>query len=102
MKDATESWLKVYSNNVCIVCVCACVCFRHTVRRQNVKEEPREMPSLPSSSENTIREEQFFGRRVSPSLFCCSEHHLHRYRNIVSAEGSGGSGCNFSHPLSLT
>ncbi|XP_024901823.1 phospholipase D1 isoform X3 [Pteropus alecto] len=37
---------------------------RHTFRRQNVKEEPREMPSLPSSSENTIREEQFFGRRT--------------------------------------
>lgn len=37
---------------------------RHTFRRQNVKrEEPREMPSLPSSHENTIREEQFFGRR---------------------------------------
>ncbi|EGW00010.1 Phospholipase D1 [Cricetulus griseus] len=36
---------------------------RHTFRRQNVKEEPREMPSLPRSSENTIQEEQFFGRR---------------------------------------
>ncbi|MBZ3877991.1 Phospholipase D1 [Sciurus carolinensis] len=38
---------------------------RHTFRRQNVKgEEPREMPSLPRSSENMIREEQFFGRRT--------------------------------------
>ncbi|OBS80515.1 hypothetical protein A6R68_21280, partial [Neotoma lepida] len=37
---------------------------RHTFRRQNVKEEPREMPSLPRSSENTIQEEQFFGRRT--------------------------------------
>ncbi|XP_012495681.1 PREDICTED: phospholipase D1 isoform X1 [Propithecus coquereli] len=40
---------------------------RHTFRRQNVKmlkgEEPREMPSLPRSSENQIREEQFSGRR---------------------------------------
>ncbi|KAH0511101.1 Phospholipase D1 [Microtus ochrogaster] len=37
---------------------------RHTFRRQNVKEEPREMPSLPRSSENAIQEEQFFGRRL--------------------------------------
>uniref|UniRef100_A0A8C5KRK9 Phospholipase n=1 Tax=Jaculus jaculus TaxID=51337 RepID=A0A8C5KRK9_JACJA len=37
---------------------------RHTFRRQNVKgEEPREMPSLPRSSENMMQEEQFFGRR---------------------------------------
>jgi hypothetical protein len=47
--------------------LCVCICFRHTFRRQNVKgEEPQEMPSLPRSSENRIREEQFFGRRVSP------------------------------------
>ncbi|ELK29948.1 Phospholipase D1 [Myotis davidii] len=37
---------------------------RHTFRRQNVKEEPREMPSLPRSSENTMKEEQFLGRRT--------------------------------------
>ncbi|EPY78441.1 phospholipase D1 isoform b [Camelus ferus] len=37
---------------------------RHTFRRQNVKEEPREMPSLPRSSENMIQEEQFFGKRT--------------------------------------
>ncbi|EHB12476.1 Phospholipase D1 [Heterocephalus glaber] len=37
---------------------------RHTFRRQNVKgEAPREMPSLPSSHENRIQEEQFYGRR---------------------------------------
>uniref|UniRef100_A0A2K6T9Z4 Phospholipase n=1 Tax=Saimiri boliviensis boliviensis TaxID=39432 RepID=A0A2K6T9Z4_SAIBB len=37
---------------------------RHTFRRQNVREEPREMPSLPRSSENMMREEQFLGRRT--------------------------------------
>ncbi|KAI4589810.1 hypothetical protein MJG53_000859 [Ovis ammon polii x Ovis aries] len=38
---------------------------RHTFRRQNVKEEPREMPALPRTSENMIRqEEQFFSRRT--------------------------------------
>ncbi|KAG8511475.1 Phospholipase D1 [Galemys pyrenaicus] len=38
---------------------------RHTFRRQNVKgEEPREMPSLPRSSENRDREEQFYGKRT--------------------------------------
>ena len=52
-------------NNKCLHCVC--VHFRHTFRRQNVKEEPREMPALPRTSENMIRqEEQFFSRRVSP------------------------------------
>ncbi|XP_074047029.1 phospholipase D1-like [Macrotis lagotis] len=41
---------------------------RHTFRRQNVKgEEPRSMPSLPRTSENMVREEQFSSRRVSPS-----------------------------------
>uniref|UniRef100_A0A8C0JUM5 Phospholipase n=1 Tax=Canis lupus dingo TaxID=286419 RepID=A0A8C0JUM5_CANLU len=55
---------------------------RHTFRRQNVKEEPREMPSLPRSSENMIREEQFFGRRVRLSglllfrIFCSATEFL--------------------------
>uniref|UniRef100_A0A8C5YH93 Phospholipase n=1 Tax=Microcebus murinus TaxID=30608 RepID=A0A8C5YH93_MICMU len=55
---------------------------RHTFRRQNVKgEEPREMPSLPRSSENQIREEQFFGRRKQLEDYLTKLLKMPMYRN---------------------
>uniref|UniRef100_A0A8D2BBL1 Phospholipase n=1 Tax=Sciurus vulgaris TaxID=55149 RepID=A0A8D2BBL1_SCIVU len=55
---------------------------RHTFRRQNVKgEEPREMPSLPRSSENMIREEQFFGRRKQLEDYLTKILKMPMYRN---------------------
>lgn len=55
---------------------------RHTFRRQNVKgEEPREMPSLPSSSENMMREEQFFGRRKQLEDYLTKILKMPMYRN---------------------
>ncbi|GAB5576663.1 phospholipase D1 isoform X2 [Prionailurus iriomotensis] len=54
---------------------------RHTFRRQNVKEEPREMPSLPRSSENMIREEQFFGRRKQLEDYLTKLLKMPMYRN---------------------
>ena len=63
MKNTRRVMVQIIMN---IYIVCVCVHFRHTFRRQNVKEEPREMPALPRTSENMIRqEEQFFSRRVS-------------------------------------
>ncbi|KAM6160405.1 phospholipase D1 isoform 2-T2 [Erethizon dorsatum] len=55
---------------------------RHTFRRQNVKgEEPREMPSLPSSHENMIQEEQFFGRRKQLEDYLTKILKMPMYRN---------------------
>ncbi|KAL2804686.1 phospholipase D1 isoform b [Daubentonia madagascariensis] len=55
---------------------------RHTFRRQNVKgEEPRDMPSLPRSSENQIREEQFFGRRKQLEDYLTKILKMPMYRN---------------------
>ncbi|KAM4887513.1 phospholipase D1 isoform 2-T3 [Thomomys bottae] len=55
---------------------------RHTFRRQNVKgEEPREMPSLPRSSENEIREEQFFSRRKQLEDYLTKILKMPMYRN---------------------
>uniref|UniRef100_A0A8C8ZWA8 Phospholipase n=1 Tax=Prolemur simus TaxID=1328070 RepID=A0A8C8ZWA8_PROSS len=55
---------------------------RHTFRRQNVKgEEPREMPSLPRSSENQIREEQFYGRRKQLEDYLTKILKMPMYRN---------------------
>uniref|UniRef100_A0A8C0X266 Phospholipase n=1 Tax=Castor canadensis TaxID=51338 RepID=A0A8C0X266_CASCN len=55
---------------------------RHTFRRQNVKgEEPQEMPSLPRSSENRIREEQFFGRRKQLEDYLTKILKMPMYRN---------------------
>ncbi|MBV97111.1 Phospholipase D1, partial [Eschrichtius robustus] len=54
---------------------------RHTFRRQNVKEEPREMPSLPRSSENMIQEEQFFGRRKQLEDYLTKLLKMPMYRN---------------------
>uniref|UniRef100_A0A8C9P106 Phospholipase n=1 Tax=Spermophilus dauricus TaxID=99837 RepID=A0A8C9P106_SPEDA len=55
---------------------------RHTFRRQNVRgEEPREMPSLPRSSGNMIREEQFFGRRKQLEDYLTKILKMPMYRN---------------------
>uniref|UniRef100_A0A8C6W784 Phospholipase n=1 Tax=Nannospalax galili TaxID=1026970 RepID=A0A8C6W784_NANGA len=54
---------------------------RHTFRRQNVKEEPREMPSLPRSSENMNREEQCFGRRKQLEDYLTKILKMPMYRN---------------------
>uniref|UniRef100_A0A8C2YRK8 Phospholipase n=2 Tax=Chinchilla lanigera TaxID=34839 RepID=A0A8C2YRK8_CHILA len=55
---------------------------RHTFRRQNVKgEEPRQMPSLPSSHENMIQEEQFFGRRKQLEDYLTKILKMPMYRN---------------------
>ncbi|XP_077017156.1 phospholipase D1 isoform X2 [Tamandua tetradactyla] len=55
---------------------------RHTFRRQNVKgEEPREMPSLPRSSENMVKEEQFFGRRKQLEDYLTKLLKMPMYRN---------------------
>ncbi|XP_006861903.1 PREDICTED: phospholipase D1 isoform X2 [Chrysochloris asiatica] len=55
---------------------------RHTFRRQNVKgEEPRDMPSLPRSSENRIREEQFLGRRKQLEDYLTKLLKMPMYRN---------------------
>ncbi|KAJ8797734.1 hypothetical protein J1605_017160 [Eschrichtius robustus] len=71
------------------VCVSVCVslCFRHTFRRQNVKEEPREMPSLPRSSENMIQEEQFFGRRKQLEDYLTKLLKMPMYRNYHATFG---------------
>ncbi|KAM5293204.1 phospholipase D1 isoform 2-T2 [Ctenodactylus gundi] len=55
---------------------------RHTFRRQNVKrEEPREMPSLPRSSENMVLEEQFFSRRKQLEDYLTKILKMPMYRN---------------------
>ncbi|KAM9604590.1 phospholipase D1 isoform 4-T7 [Trichechus inunguis] len=55
---------------------------RHTFRRQNVKgEEPREMPSLPRSSENRIREENFLGKRKQLEDYLTKLLKMPMYRN---------------------
>ncbi|KAM8770749.1 phospholipase D1 isoform 3-T4 [Rhynchonycteris naso] len=73
---------------------------RHTFRRQNVKEEPREMPSLPRSSENTIKEEQFFGRRKQLEDYLTKLLKMPMYRNYhATAEFLGISQLSFIHDL---
>ncbi|XP_023379851.1 phospholipase D1 [Pteropus vampyrus] len=73
---------------------------RHTFRRQNVKEEPREMPSLPSSSENTIREEQFFGRRKQLEDYLTKLLKMPMYRNYhATTEFLDISQLSFIHDL---
>ncbi|KAM9189911.1 phospholipase D1 isoform 2-T3 [Dugong dugon] len=55
---------------------------RHTFRRQNVKgEEPRAMPSLPRSSENRIREENFLGKRKQLEDYLTKLLKMPMYRN---------------------
>ncbi|XP_053428704.1 phospholipase D1 isoform X2 [Nycticebus coucang] len=74
---------------------------RHTFRRQNVKgEEPREMPSLPRSSENRIREEQFFGRRKQLEDYLTKILKMPMYRNYhATTEFLDISQLSFIHDL---
>uniref|UniRef100_A0A8D0MGP2 Phospholipase n=1 Tax=Sus scrofa TaxID=9823 RepID=A0A8D0MGP2_PIG len=73
---------------------------RHTFRRQNVKEEPREMPSLPRSSENMIREEQFFGRRKQLEDYLTKLLKMPMYRNYhATTESLDISQLSFIHDL---
>ncbi|XP_059776511.1 phospholipase D1 isoform X1 [Balaenoptera ricei] len=73
---------------------------RHTFRRQNVKEEPREMPSLPRSSENMIQEEQFFGRRKQLEDYLTKLLKMPMYRNYhATAEFLDISQLSFIHDL---
>ncbi|XP_025863543.1 phospholipase D1 isoform X2 [Vulpes vulpes] len=73
---------------------------RHTFRRQNVKEEPREMPSLPRSSENMIREEQFFGRRKQLEDYLTKLLKMPMYRNYhATTEFLDISQLSFIHDL---
>ncbi|XP_075403142.1 phospholipase D1 [Tenrec ecaudatus] len=74
---------------------------RHTFRRQNVKgEEPREMPSLPRSSENGIREEQFYGRRKQLEDYLTKLLKMPMYRNYhATTEFLDISQLSFIHDL---
>lgn len=73
---------------------------RHTFRRQNVKEEPREMPSLPRSSENTMKEEQFLGRRKQLEDYLTKLLKMPMYRNYhATAEFLDISQLSFIHDL---
>ncbi|KAM5336090.1 phospholipase D1 isoform 2-T4 [Glossophaga mutica] len=73
---------------------------RHTFRRQNVKEEPREMPSLPRSSENMIKEEQLFGRRKQLEDYLTKLLKMPMYRNYhATTEFLDISQLSFIHDL---
>ncbi|XP_036098595.1 phospholipase D1 isoform X4 [Molossus molossus] len=73
---------------------------RHTFRRQNVREEPREMPSLPRSSENTMKEEQFFGRRKQLEDYLTTLLKMPMYRNYhATTEFLDISQLSFIHDL---
>uniref|UniRef100_A0A673TS28 Phospholipase n=1 Tax=Suricata suricatta TaxID=37032 RepID=A0A673TS28_SURSU len=73
---------------------------RHTFRRQNVKEEPRDMPSLPRSSENMIREEQFFSRRKQLEDYLTKLLKMPMYRNYhATTEFLDISQLSFIHDL---
>ncbi|XP_045053913.2 phospholipase D1 isoform X1 [Desmodus rotundus] len=73
---------------------------RHTFRRQNVKEEPREMPSLPRTSENMIKEEQFFGRRKQLEDYLTKLLKMPMYRNYhATTEFLDISQLSFVHDL---
>ncbi|KAI5281820.1 Phospholipase D1 [Manis pentadactyla] len=73
---------------------------RHTFRRQNVKEEPREMPALPRSSENMIREEQFFGRRKQLEDYLTKLLKMPMYKNYhATTEFLDISQLSFIHDL---
>lgn len=74
---------------------------RHTFRRQNVKrEEPRNMPSFPSSSENTNREEQFFGKRKQLEDYLTKLLKMPMYKNYhATTEFLDISQLSFIHDL---
>ncbi|XP_070322519.1 phospholipase D1 isoform X2 [Odocoileus virginianus] len=74
---------------------------RHTFRRQNVKEEPREMPALPRTSENMIQqEEQFFSRRKQLEDYLTKLLKMPMYRNYhATTEFLDISQLSFIHDL---
>lgn len=73
---------------------------RHTFRRQNVKEEPRQMPSLPRTSENMIKEEQFLGRRKQLEDYLTKLLKMPMYRNYhATTEFLDISQLSFIHDL---
>ncbi|XP_056663199.1 phospholipase D1 isoform X2 [Monodelphis domestica] len=74
---------------------------RHTFRRQNVKgEEPRAMPSLPRTSENMVREEQFSSRRKQLEDYLTKLLKMPMYRNYhATMEFLDVSQLSFIHDL---
>lgn len=74
---------------------------RHTFRRQNVKgEEPRNMPRLPQSSENAMREEQFLGRRKQLEDYLTKILKMPMYKNYhATTEFLDISQLSFIHDL---
>lgn len=74
---------------------------RHTFRRQNVKgEEPRNMPRLPHSSENAMREEQFLGRRKQLEDYLTKILKMPMYKNYhATTEFLDISQLSFIHDL---
>ncbi|XP_043854121.1 LOW QUALITY PROTEIN: phospholipase D1 [Dromiciops gliroides] len=74
---------------------------RHTFRRQNVKgEEPRAMPSLPRTSENMVREEQFSSRRKQLEDYLTKLLKMPMYRNYhATTEFLDVSQLSFIHDL---
>ncbi|XP_004675021.1 PREDICTED: phospholipase D1 isoform X2 [Condylura cristata] len=74
---------------------------RHTFRRQNVKgEEPREMPSLPRSSENRDREEQFYSKRKQLEDYLTKLLKMPMYKNYyATTEFLDISQLSFIHDL---
>lgn len=74
---------------------------RHTFRRQNVKgEEPRAMPSLPRSSENRNREEQFLGKRKQLEDYLTKILKMPMYKNYhATTEFLEISQLSFIHDL---
>uniref|UniRef100_A0A5F9CZ07 Phospholipase n=1 Tax=Oryctolagus cuniculus TaxID=9986 RepID=A0A5F9CZ07_RABIT len=74
---------------------------RHTFRRQNVKgEEPRNVPRLPHSSENAMREEQFLGRRKQLEDYLTKILKMPMYKNYhATTEFLDISQLSFIHDL---
>ncbi|XP_020836070.1 phospholipase D1 isoform X1 [Phascolarctos cinereus] len=74
---------------------------RHTFRRQHVKgEEPRAMPSLPWTSENMVREEQFSSRRKQLEDYLTKLLKMPMYRNYhATTEFLDVSQLSFIHDL---
>ncbi|KAH0624159.1 hypothetical protein JD844_007601 [Phrynosoma platyrhinos] len=75
--------------------------FRHTVRRQTVKRgEARQMPSLPRTSENMVREEHLSSRRKQLEDYLTNLLKMPLYRNYHGTmEFIGVSQLSFIHDL---
>ncbi|XP_009573832.1 PREDICTED: phospholipase D1-like, partial [Fulmarus glacialis] len=73
----------------------------HTVRRQSIKRgEPRQMPSLPHTSESTVREEHFSSRRKQLEDYLAKILKMPMYRNYHGTmEFIGVSQLSFIHDL---